>query len=198
MKKLSSFLFVIILTNCSQTKQTTRPGLEVVRVKDGDTITVMASGLPVDIRLRGIDAPEISHRKKDPDQPFGQEAKAYLLKVLDNKNVRIEGIKKGYYGRLLSTIYLNGLDINMELVKQGLAVCYPEKTKSEECKQAQKHARIKRKGIWSQNDSITPKQWRKSHKKVKREQKVNRKTLLKIIDILKKWQSEDSRKTNTR
>lgn len=43
---------------------------KVVRVADGDTITILNQGQKVRVRLVGIDAPETSRSKRDPGQPF--------------------------------------------------------------------------------------------------------------------------------
>ena len=48
--------------------------LKVSRVTDGDTIKVRDGKVERIIRLVGIDAPEISHKKREPSQPFGQAA----------------------------------------------------------------------------------------------------------------------------
>ena len=45
---------------------------KVSRVVDGDTIKVRGNSGEVTIRLVGIDAPEVSHKKREPGQPFSQ------------------------------------------------------------------------------------------------------------------------------
>jgi endonuclease YncB( thermonuclease family) len=46
---------------------------QVSRVVDGDTIIVNKGDAKTTIRLVGIDAPEISHKKYEPGQPFSQQ-----------------------------------------------------------------------------------------------------------------------------
>jgi endonuclease YncB( thermonuclease family) len=41
-------------------------------VTDGDTIQVRGGTVEKIIRLVGIDAPEVSHKKREPSQPYGQ------------------------------------------------------------------------------------------------------------------------------
>jgi endonuclease YncB( thermonuclease family) len=48
--------------------------LKVSRVTDRDTITVRDGRIEKTIRLAGIDAPEVSHKKREPSQSFGQAA----------------------------------------------------------------------------------------------------------------------------
>jgi endonuclease YncB( thermonuclease family) len=52
--------------------------LKVSRVTDGDTITVRDDKVEKIIRLVGIDTPEISHKKRESSQPFGEAATKYL------------------------------------------------------------------------------------------------------------------------
>ena len=54
----------------------------------------------------------------------GYNSKNYLYGILQDKIVTFDC--KGYdkYGRLLGTIYLNGMNINDELLDKGFAVKY--------------------------------------------------------------------------
>lgn len=45
---------------------------QVNRVIDGDPIEVMKGAVKLTVRLVGIDAPEVSHKKHEPGQPFSQ------------------------------------------------------------------------------------------------------------------------------
>jgi len=49
---------------------------KVSRVTDGDTITVRDGSVEKIIRLVGIDAPEVSHKKRETGQPFSQQPPA--------------------------------------------------------------------------------------------------------------------------
>jgi micrococcal nuclease len=84
-----------------------------VAVYDGDTITV-ATG--VKVRLIGIDAPELS-------EPGGDIARNYLACLVLNKEVIL--VKRDEntdsYGRLLRYVYVDGICINEELIKNGYA-----------------------------------------------------------------------------
>lgn len=74
---------------------------KVVRVYDGDTITVVEDGKEITIRLVGIDAPEISRKKHVPGQPFCLKAKEYLSALVLNKVVRIRFYGKDESGKSL-------------------------------------------------------------------------------------------------
>jgi len=55
---------------------------KVVKVADGDTITVLHDSEQIKIRLAGIDAPEKA-------QPFGSAAKQSMSEMLFGKEVRV-------------------------------------------------------------------------------------------------------------
>ena len=122
----------------------------VQRVVDGDTF-VIESGEKV--RLIGIDTPETVHPRK-PVEPFGPEASEFTKKLLEGKQVELEFDVDKYdrYNRLLAYVYVDGIFLNEELVRQGLAVIstFPPNVKYVEIYEAaQKYARENRLGIWS-------------------------------------------------
>jgi endonuclease YncB( thermonuclease family) len=86
----------------------------VVGVSDGDTITVLIDGHEnVKVRLTGIDAPEKS-------QPFGAVSKKNLSDQVFGKSVTVEWDKKDKYGRVLGRVLVNGTDVCLEQIKDGL------------------------------------------------------------------------------
>ncbi len=107
---------------------------KVERVVDGDTIVVdlyLGLGVILDdqyIRLYGIDAWEMRGEEKEK----GLEAKEYLTKRLEEGKIEIE-IRpewgqngKGKYGRWLGIVYVDGVNINAELVEKEHAENYEE------------------------------------------------------------------------
>jgi len=96
----------------------------VTRVYDGDTIKAKGHDIEIKVRLVGIDAPETSKKKNNPGQPYSQQAKKYLTELVMNKTVDVQGYGLGPYNRILGVIFLNGKDINLEMVKVGLAEVY--------------------------------------------------------------------------
>jgi len=94
---------------------------EVVKVHDGDTITVRCSFRDFDfpVRLLNIDAPELSEgggsvRDYLKDRVLGQ-----TVKIVINRNNRV-----GQYGRLLGQLFYQGLDIGQEMINQGLVFLF--------------------------------------------------------------------------
>ena len=86
----------------------------VTRVADGDTLTVITPNqTKLRIRMFGIDTPETPKGTKFPGQPYGKAAEAYLKQLVEGKRVKVEIYQVDRYKRLLSTIFLDGKDINL-------------------------------------------------------------------------------------
>lgn len=137
----------------------------VVRVADGDTITVLhANNAQHRIRLEGIDAPE-SH------QAFGEQSKQSLSAMIFGKDVTIVYKKTDQYGRLVGKILLDGKDVNLEQVKSGMAWHYKfyedEQTPEDRdaYAKAETDARAARRGLWQDPNPIEPYQFRKEEKR---------------------------------
>ena len=96
----------------------------VVRVIDGDTITVQIAGAIRTIRLIGVDTPETVHPTKKV-QRGGPEASAFTQAALDRQTVRLEADPTGddsdRYDRLLRYVYLDGKNFNATLIREGYA-----------------------------------------------------------------------------
>ena len=82
----------------------------VTYVRDGDTIELGSMA----IRFWGIAAPEW-------DAPGGQEATDAIKDMVLGKQVRCELTGKKTYDRCVGVCYLNGINIEEELVRIGLA-----------------------------------------------------------------------------
>jgi endonuclease YncB( thermonuclease family) len=81
-------------------------------VVDGDTIKIKGR----QIRLFGIDAPEINH-------PYGEIAKSAMIKLCGGKMVRAEIIEEDDHGRTVARCRLeDSRDLSAEMVKLGLAI----------------------------------------------------------------------------
>ncbi len=91
---------------------------QVVKVADGDTITVQDDmGRKHRIRLAGIDAPEMN-------QPYGLHSKNNLMSLVDGEMVTVQYEKRDRYGRIVGKVLFRGGDICLEQVKVGLAWHY--------------------------------------------------------------------------
>ena len=145
----------------------------VIKVKDGDTIVVLDTKKKQHIiRLAGIDAPE----KK---QPFGKKSKKYLSALIYKKQVCIDWYKYDRYRRKVGKVLLHNADINLKIIRVGLAWHYKkyqkEQTRQDERRYAESEidAQLATIGLWSRPDYIAPWKWRKGTrpKKVSRQQK---------------------------
>jgi endonuclease YncB( thermonuclease family) len=85
-------------------------------VVDGDTIRIGK----VNIRLAGIDAPELEH-------PWGQKSKWELVRLCKGHVVTAELEPDISYDRVVATCFLpDGRDLSAEMVKAGLAIDWPK------------------------------------------------------------------------
>ena len=143
---------------------------KVTRVYDGDTVKAEGHDITIMICLVGIDAPETAKGKRKQGQPYSQRAKKYLAEMVLDKVVDVKGYGLGSYNRILGVIYLDGKNVNLEMVKVGLTEVYrgkaPYRFPHLLYWQAEKKAKDDMKGMWSQGDRyISPKAWRKMQRK---------------------------------
>ncbi len=142
--------------------------VKVTRVYDGDTIQVIENEKEIIIHLVGIDAPEISHKKHLPGQPFCLKSKEYLSSLILNKVVYIKFFGKDGSEKLLGEIFADQKNINIEMIKAGLAEVYrgiPAKDlEITAYRDAEKKAKAAVKGIWELRDQyFSPWDWREMY-----------------------------------
>lgn len=100
----------------------------ITRVIDGDTVDATVDlgfdiSFNIRLRLNGIDTMEI--RDRDPEKRAqGLVAKQRMIELVEGQEVIIESHKTDKYGRYLADIYLNEVNINQQLITEGLAVPY--------------------------------------------------------------------------
>ena len=140
--------------------------LTVSRVTDGDTIQVRDGRAGKTIRLVGIDAPELSHKKREPSQPYAQAATKHLAGLVLNKMVEIKEHGQDRYGRTLAVVLLGGKNVNLEMVKAGYAEVYRGSPApgfdSTPYWKAEEEARAAKKGMWAQGEKyLSPREWRR-------------------------------------
>lgn len=129
----------------------------VIRVHDGDTITVV-NNEKMNIRLYGIDAPE-------SNQLFGLESKQFLSDLILDKEVTININEQDFWGRSVGEVIINDINVNHELLKNGLAWWMNEYYPNDlELKDLEDSARDRKLGLWSQENPVSPWRWRKELK----------------------------------
>jgi endonuclease YncB( thermonuclease family) len=85
-------------------------------VTDGDGLRIAGT----EIRLFGVDAPEIKH-------PYGIKAKSALIELCKGQQVRAEVVDTDHHGRAVARCHLqDGRDLSAEMVKLGLAIDWPK------------------------------------------------------------------------
>jgi len=120
--------------------------LTVVEVSDGDTLK-LSDGKT--FRLYGVNAPEVK-------EPFFEEAKAFTENLTLNKEISFEqeeNYKVDKFGRTLGYVFIGGVNLNIELVRNGLArvVLYEKRAKikyQDELLFAESEAKEKKLGMW--------------------------------------------------
>lgn len=145
----------------------------VLKVFDGDTILVegldKAYGSPATIRLAGIDSPEKAGRDGQPGQPFADRSKAYLSSLVQRKSVRIDPVGLDPYGRTLGVVYRDGENINLKMLRSGMAEVYrgklPEAIPRADYFAAEGQARSEKIGIWRLGGRYeSPYHWKRRHR----------------------------------
>lgn len=139
---------------------------QVSRVIDGDTLVVQKGSVKLTIRLVGIDAPETSKKKHEPGQPYSQQSTKHLAKLALNKSVDVKAYGTDRYGRILGEVFAEGNNVNLEMVKAGLAEVYrgtpaPRQDVGPYWR-AEEDARRAGRGMWALGDKyVSPREWRR-------------------------------------
>ncbi len=115
-----------------------------VKVIDGDSLFIGSR----EIRLSGIDAPEYRQECYDEnDEPYPCGKMALLaLKEMLKDDIDCKTIAVDKYHRDVAVCYVDGKNINRQMVAKGWAVAYERYTHHYD--QAQKEAKRLKKGIW--------------------------------------------------
>ena len=118
----------------------------VVKVADGDTITVLDEKKKNrKIRLAAIDAPE-------KGQPFSDVAKQRLSDLVANRPVIVKVDTKDQYGREVARVFVL-VEVNELLVREGLAFHYRYYYPDDKAiAAAEAFARQKGAGVWALPD----------------------------------------------
>lgn len=128
----------------------------VTNVHDGDTVTLNVGGTSYNVRMDGLDAPELA-------QTFGSQSQAALSNAVLGKSVQVTYTKTDKYGRIVGAVFTEGCQYaNLAQVSAGMAWFY----KAYQCElsapvrsqfaQAQDTASAAKLGLWSQNSPTPP------------------------------------------
>tara|TARA_B100001778_G_scaffold334663_1_gene346998 strand:- start:5491 stop:5970 length:480 start_codon:yes stop_codon:yes gene_type:complete len=133
----------------------------VTRVIDGDSVIVKGNDTFNKIRLRYIDAPELS-------QSYGMQSKKFLQNQLLDKLVLVYTEYNDRFGRQLADIYIHNdkesIYINAKMIKSGNAWVYKKYRSNSYLINLENHAKINNIGIWSMPEPLEPWVYRNKNK----------------------------------
>jgi micrococcal nuclease len=137
---------------------------KVVKVTDGDTITVLTVDNEQDrIRLYGIDAPE-----QKGAQPFWRASRDQLASMVAGKTVTVTWDKKDRNGRILGWVSVDqGIWVNKVMVLTGCAWWFERYAPDEDqLREVQEVANEAKRGLWSEPMTVAPWDWRNGVRKL--------------------------------
>ena len=129
----------------------------VVKVADGDSITVLIGKQQERVRLLSIDCPENK-------QPFSSKAKALTSDMCFGKHVVVTWETRDRYGRVLGEVLVDGKSVNRALLEAGMAWHYREYSKDPKLQKLEDDARAAKLGLWADKEPIAPWEWRKTER----------------------------------
>ena len=131
----------------------------VIRVTDGDNLTVIGpDNKQVLIRLHGLDCPELT-------QPFGENAKEFTSTLCFGKIIMYRMIGIDRFDRTIAAVFLeDGKELNLEILKAGLAWSNEQYAKRQDYADAEEEARKAGIGLWADKAPTPPWEWRKDRR----------------------------------
>ena len=156
--RLFNRLFPVLLVAVFAATAATAKTLEgiVSHVADGDTLWLRpSSGPPVQVRLHGLDAPEIC-------QAFGPQARQALAARVLHRTVRVSTRARDKYQRSVATLALEGEDVGAWLVAGGFAWSARYRGRGGPYAREELSARQGRIGLWA-GDAMEPRVFRQRH-----------------------------------
>ncbi len=99
----------------------------VVKIIDGDSVVISGhADIKIKVQLMGISAP-------NPGRAYAKQAKELLTSLLLNKNIEIAGSDSTVPdSKTWNVVFVvNELNINLQMVKAGLAQVYPNRAQTE-------------------------------------------------------------------
>ena len=171
-KLLKTFLFFTLFLCFSFRPTVVKPTImtgTVVGIMDGDTFKLLTKdSITVKVRLANIDCPE----KK---QAYATKAKKFVSEAIFSENVTIQVLKKDRYRRLIANVfYGDSINLNHQLVKNGLAWHYVKYSKDTVLQQIENYAKNEKLGLWQDANAISPWQWRANKKEASRLKKIKK------------------------
>jgi micrococcal nuclease len=148
----------------------------VTRVVDGDTMEIeYANGTEYTVRLLGVDTPETTLSRVSADEfagipdttagrdhlfNWGERATTFAENELEGTQVQMvfdpDSDRRGYFGRLLVYLYVDGENFNERLLAEGYARMYDSQfSLREEFAAVEQEAQASNVGLWESEGSDT-------------------------------------------
>jgi endonuclease YncB( thermonuclease family) len=122
----------------------------VVKVSDGDTLTVLVNKIQIRVRLESIDAPERG-------QAFSKRSQQSLAKMCAAKLTSVVRTGKDRYGRTLGWVTCAGVEANSEQVRRGMAWVFARYVAaSSPLYELEAYARLRQIGLWADAQPVAP------------------------------------------
>ncbi|MDX1914650.1 MAG: thermonuclease family protein [Methylophilus sp.] len=156
MKKL---VYCISLTLCCITFGTVHAKNVYPKISyfyDGDTVKINDGDAQYKLRISDIDAPE-------RQQKHGLKSRRALMKLCQHADIILDLYDYDRYHRRLGQLTCDNQSVSEYMVSNGHAWLYRRYAQNPQLAQAEKHARQKRIGLWSDKRPIPPWQWRQNH-----------------------------------
>jgi len=143
---------------------------KVIRILDGDTIEIKNDqGENVKVQLAYIDAPDMDPKTGEA-QPLHRESMKTLTRIIRDKEVIIESLGVDRFKRIEGIVFLDKLNVNLEMVRKGMAeIYYPVRLRPKQYNQryvqkfidAEKQARSSKAGVWGMDNYLSPYKFRR-------------------------------------
>lgn len=129
----------------------------------------------INVRLAGIDAPEIGHFG-GISQPYAEEAKKWLTNFVHNRSATIVPHRLDQYSRLVASVFVRRwfffkYNVSLAMVQAGYATVYTNAgaeygDAKEKLISAEAHAKKRRLGMWRQSaaDYVSPSEYKKNNR----------------------------------
>lgn len=129
----------------------------------------------INVRLAGIDAPELGHFGQGPAQPLAKEAQGWLSRHSMGRRVVVELQRLDQYGRVVGVVYgprrrwfgLGPLQcLNVDMLSAGLACVYRQGGREygrhqAEMERAERDAQARSRGMWALKKLVLPSEFKK-------------------------------------
>ncbi|WFD00794.1 micrococcal nuclease [Malassezia yamatoensis] len=164
------------------------PGLPLIRsiMHPVPTSRTALKNQTISVRIAGVDAPEAAHFGREA-QPYAEEAKAELQKLVEGKTVWLDLAHIDQYQRLVATPYVfrwpyifGRTNVSLSMVRKGFATVYRSagaaygspsflqktllqaKSGRRMLERAEEYAKVMRLGMWSHGRNIeTPAEYKR-------------------------------------